>query len=167
MCDGVVRILGAVMAGAACAYFGIRQRFTLKKRAESLAQIHTSLEALENEISFSVNRLAKAFKAADRCGIFTLASESITETGAGAALKKAVTKMQDKLCLTDADCSALMTLATGLGRTDREGQIKNIRYVKSLLAAQQTAAETEYTRRARLYSSGGVLIGAAVVIVLI
>ena len=75
--------------------------------------------------------------------------------------------MQDKLCLTDADCAALMTLSANLGRTDREGQIKNIRYVKSLIAAQQTAAETEYNRRAKLYSSGGLLIGAAVVIVLI
>ena len=163
----MVRIIGAVMAGAACAYFGFKQRLTLKKRAESLADIVTSLEVLENEISFSVNRLAKAFKAADRCGVFTLAAENIENLGAGAALKKAVGEMQDKLCLTDADCAALMTLSANLGRTDREGQIKNIRYVKSLIAAQQTAAETEYNRRAKLYSSGGLLIGAAVVIVLI
>ena len=163
----MLRIMGAVMAGFACAYFGFKQRLTLKKRAVSLADIHTSLEVLENEISFSVNRLAKAFKAADRCGVFTLAAENIAEKGAGAALKKAAYDMQDKLCLTDADCAALVTLATGLGRTDREGQIKNIRYVKSLIAAQQTAAETEYSRRAKLYSGGGVLIGAAVVIVLI
>lgn len=162
----MVKTAGAVMAGFACAYFGFKQRLTLKKRAVSLMDIHTSLEALENEISFSVNRLAKAFIAADRNGIFTLAAENIESLGAGAAWIKAVRDMQDKLCLTDADCGALLELAQGLGKTDREGQIKNIRYVKSLVAAQQAAAETEYSRRAKLLSGGGMLIGAAVVIVL-
>lgn len=163
----MVKILGALMTGIACGYFGFRMRMTLKTRAANLALIRSSLETLEGEIHFGKNRLKKAFERADHNGLFTLAAENIEKMGAREAWSDAVNKTADKLCLTDADREAILLLGQNIGRTDCEDQIKNIRYVKSLVAAQYEQAEGEYQKRARLYSGGGMLIGALLVIILI
>lgn len=163
----MVKLIGAVMTGAACGYFGFRMRMTLKMRQKSLADICASLEALEGEIGFSVNRLKKAFERVDRSGLFTLAAENIERDGAKKAWCDAVHTMQTKLCLTDADCDALLMLGSNIGKTDSDEQIKSIRYVKSLVAAQEKQASEEYNRYARLYSGGGVLVGALIIIILI
>ena len=163
----MVKLLGAIMTGFACGYFGFRLRMNLKTRLISLTNIVTSLEALESEINFSVNKLKKALTRADTNGLFTLAAEKTEERGAEKAWKEAVREMSQKLCLCGADCDALTLLAGSLGKTDCGDQIKNIRYVKSLISAQRSQAETEYTKYGKLYSSGGVLIGAFIVIALI
>ena len=163
----MVKLIGAVMTGFACGYFGFRLRMNLKTRLVSLTNILTSLEALESEISFSVNKLKKALKRADTNGLFALAAEKTEKMGAEKAWKEAVREMAGKLCLCGADCDALNLLAASLGKTDCGDQIKNIRYVKSLVTAQRSQAETEYTKYGKLYSSGGLLVGAFVVIVLI
>lgn len=162
----MVKLIGAVMTGFACGYFGFRLRMTLKTRMVSLANIVTSLETLESEINFSVNKLKKALVRADTNGLFALAAEKTDALGAEKAWSEAVREMSGKLCLTGADCDALNLLGRSLGKTDRGDQIKNIRYVKSLADAQRRAAETEYAKYGKLYSSGGVLVGAFIVIAL-
>ena len=163
----MVKLIGAIMTGFACGYFGFRLRMNLKTRLTSLTNIVTSLEALESEISFSVNKLKKALTRADTNGLFALAAEKTEEMGAEKAWKEAVREISGKLCLCGADCDALTLLAPSLGKTDCGDQIKNIRYVKSLVTAQRSQAETEYTKYGKLYSSGGVLVGAFIVIALI
>lgn len=163
----MVKLIGAVMTGFACGYFGFRLRMALKTRLRSLADICASLETLEGEICFSVNRLKKAFIRADTNGLFASAAEDIEEMGAQKAWNGAVRKMKNKLCLTDADTEILLMLGKNIGKTDSDDQIKSIRYIKTLLAAQEKQAGEEYQSRAKLYSSGGVLVGALVVIILI
>lgn len=163
----MVKILGALMTGFACAYLGMRMRMTLRCRADNLEALVSSFEALEGEIHFGMNRLKKALSRADRNGLFALAAEKLEKSGAEEAWRNAVTAMSDKLCLTGADCEALLLLGRSIGKTDSEDQIKNIRYVKSLISAQSAAAREEYRRRAKLCSSGGLLIGALAVIILI
>lgn len=159
-------VIGAVMSGAACGYFGIRMRLNLKTRCQSLSDIYESLEALEGEIRFGMNRLKRAFEIADRNGLFLEAAANIECDGARRAWSDAVMSMQDRLRLADADVSALLSLGSSIGKTDSEGQITSIRYVKSLIASQLEAAKEDYGRRAKLYSSGGFLIGALVVLAL-
>lgn len=140
---------------------------SLKTRAVSLADIRASLELLESEISFSVNKLKKAFIRADRNGLFALAAENIEALGAKQAWNKALKEMRGKLCLSGADVDALMLLGQNIGRTDKDDQLKNIRYVKTMTAQQESEARAEYERLGKLYMSGGVLMGLLVVTVLI
>ena len=163
----MVKLLGAVMTGGACAYLGIRIRMTLRTREKTLAALITSLEMLESEISFSVNRLKKALKSSDRTGIFTLAADKIGEMTAGEALAFAVESGKTRLCLTGADCEAILTLAPTLGKTDCAEQIKSIRYVKSLISQLHKTAQSDSARLGKLYALGGVLVGLFIVIVLI
>ena len=50
--------------------------------------------------------------------------------------------------------------------TDTENQIKNIKYVRELLASEQKKAEGDYEQLGRLYRSGGVLGGLFLILIL-
>lgn len=163
----MVKVIGAIMTGFACGYFGFRLSMTLRTRAKSLADIRTSLEMLESEINFSVNKLKKAFMRVDRNGIFTAAAETMEEKGVKSAWNDAVGASKGKLCLSDADCDILLMLGKNIGKTDTDDQLKNIRYIKSMIGEQEKQAQSEYNRFGKLYSSGGVLVGLMLVIILI
>ena len=137
----MVKILGAIMTGFACGYLGFKISFAMKIRAESLNNIITSLEMLESEINFSMNKLKQAFMRVNECST--------------------------KLSLKDADKDILMTLGKNIGKTDTDDQIKNIKYIKSMIAEQEKQAQSEYSRFGKMYRNGGVLVGLLIVIMLI
>ncbi len=163
----MVKVIGAVMTGFACGYFGFRLSMALRTRAKSLADIRTSLEMLESEINFSVNKLKKAFIRADRNGLFAAAAEGMEDKGIKIAWRDAVYASKSKLCLSDADNDILLMLGKNIGKTDTDDQLKNIRYIKTMIGEQEKQAQGEYSRFGRLYSSGGVLVGLMLVIILI
>lgn len=162
----MVKLLGAVMTGLSCGYFGFRLSASLKKRIKSLWDIVSSLELLESEIAFSAQKLQKAFINADRNGLFTAAAAGIEEHGVKKAWRNAVREKQKEYCLTAADCEALYMLADNIGKTDADNQIKHIKYVKTAVSGQAAAAQSEYDRFGRVYRNGGVLIGLMIVIIL-
>ena len=69
------------MTGFACGYLGLKISYAMKIRAESLNNIITSLEMLESEINFSMNKLKQAFMRVDKCGLFKFAAENMDEKG--------------------------------------------------------------------------------------
>lgn len=165
-----MKIIGAAMILGVCAYSGFRFADRLKKRYVYLRNILTALNLLETEISFGGSRLKKAFesvdKAADTKGLFKTASENLEQLGIKRAWREAVKEKKEELCLTDGDSEALTALGARLGMTDTENQMKNIRYVKEMLAAKQAEAEGEYERQGRLYRSGGILAGLFLIFLL-
>ena len=163
----MVKILGAVMTGFACGYLGFKISYAMKIRAESLNNIITSLEMLESEINFSMNKLKQAFMRVDKCGLFKFDAENMDEKGVKTAWTNAVNECSTKLSLKDADKDILMTLGKNIGRTDTDDQIKNIKYIKSMIAEQEKQAQSEYGRFGKMYRNGGVLVGLLIVIMLI
>lgn len=163
----MVKLMGAVMTGFACGYFGFRLSMSLKKRVRSLTDICTSLEMLESEIGFTAERLKRAFLRVDRNGLFTSAAAEIEDKGVKKAWNGAVEKSQKELCLTDADCEALRMLGETIGKTDADNQIKHIKYVKTAVMAQRDGAQAEYDRFGRVYRNGGILIGLMIIIILL
>lgn len=163
----MVKILGAVMIGAACGYFGFKMSFSLKTRAKSLGEIGASLEMLESEINFGANKLKKAFKRADRNGLFTLAAENMERKGVSAAWEEAVRAVKQRLCLTDADADILLMLGESIGKSDTEDQIKNIGYIKALINRQERDARAGYEKSGKMYGGGGILVGLMIIILLI
>ena len=119
----MVKILGAIMTGFACGYLGFKISFAMKIRAESLNNIITSLEMLESEINFSMNKLKQAFMRVDKCGLFKFAAENMDEKGVKTAWTNAVNECSTKLSLKDADKDILMTLGKNIGRPDKEYKI--------------------------------------------
>lgn len=163
----MVRALGAIMIGCSCGYFGFRMSASLKNRVKALSDISASLEMLESEIAFSVNKLKKSFLRIDRSGLFTCAAEKMDKDGIGKAWADAVSENKARLCLTDSDADILLTLGVNIGKTDTQDQIRNIRYVKTLINGQERQAENEYNRFGKLYRSGGILVGLMIIITII
>lgn len=163
--------LGAGLIVAATTYIGFKNAEKLSRRVRSLLAIQTGLSILESEISFSANHLKQALSKIEEsvhtCGLFQDAGAAIAELGTAEAWRQTVQKKQDVLCLSKSDVEALSSLAAELGVTDRENQMKNIRRVSALLEDAGKTAQAEYEKTARLYQSGGVLIGVLVVILLL
>ena len=95
------------------------------------------------------------------------AAENMDEKGVKTAWTNAVNECSTKLSLKDADKDILMTLGKNIGRTDTDDQIKNIKYIKSMIAEQEKQAQSEYRRFGKMYRNGGVLVGLLIVIMLI
>ena len=163
----MVKILGAVMTGFACGYLGFKISFAMKIRAESLNNIITSLEMLESEINFSMNKLKQAFMRVDKCGLFKFAAENMDEKGVKTAWTNAVNECSTKLSLKDADKDILMTLGKNIGRTDTDDQIKNIQYIPRRSAEPENPPPRDSRRVGNMYRPGGVLVGLLIVIMLI
>ena len=94
-------------------------------------------------------------------------AENMDEKGVKTAWTNAVNECSTKLSLKDADKDILMTLGKNIGRTDTDDQIKNIKYIKSMIAEQEKQAQSEYRRFGKMYRNGGVLVGLLIVIMLI
>ena len=71
------------------------------------------------------------------------------------------------ISLSDADSDILLMLGKNIGKTDTDDQLKNIRYIKTMIGEQEKQAQGEYSRFGKLYQSGGVLVGLMLVIILI
>ena len=89
------------------------------------------------------------------------------EKGIKTAWTNAVNECSTKLSLKDADKDILMTLGKNIGKTDTDDQIKNIKYIKSMIAEQEKQAQSEYRHFGKMYRNGGVLVGLLIVIMLI
>ena len=61
----------------------------------------------------------------------------------------------------------MYTFGKNIGKTDADDQIKNIKYIKTMIKEQEKQASGEYSRFGKLYRSGGVLVGLMIVIILI
>lgn len=165
-----MRLAGAVMIFAVCAYGGFSLSDRMKKRCMYLKNVIAALSLLETEITFGGNRLAPAFEkldnAVDTHGLFKAAAEMAETIGIRKAWQKAVKGKQSELRFKEEDAQTLMALGERLGMTDTENQVKNIQYVKKRLEVQLDGAEGEYGKLGRLYRNGGILSGAFLILLL-
>lgn len=162
----MIGIVGAVLTGVTCALLGFKMSASLKKRVTSLNSIINSLEILESEINFGMNKLKQAFLRLDN-HIFDVVAKNMECMGIREAVLAAVCECENELCFKKEDSDALVMLGENIGRTDVENQIKNIMYIKSILSDNQRKAKDEYERFGTLYRNGGILVGLMIVTILI
>lgn len=162
----MLKLVGAVMVAFACGYFGFYISMSMRKRTTSIEKIITSLEMLEGEIGFGMNKLKQAFLNIDTCGIFSCVAEKIAKCGIKNAFESAVSEYADKLALKNEDKEILIVLGDKMGRTDVDDQIKSIKYVKALLEERKKSASEEYERLGKIYRNGGILVGLMIAVML-
>ena len=162
----MLRIIGSLMVGGSCFYLGLRKSLVLKQRYASLQKIQNSLSLLETEIAFGGTELKNALLKADN-PLFIHAAQDIDKLGIKASWANAVKSCASRLCLTPGDCDTLLMLGHRLGMTDTENQVKNINGVKNKLDLHIRAAKYDTEHFCRLYSGGGALTGAFLVLMLL
>ncbi|MCX7715222.1 MAG: hypothetical protein N2171_05810 [Clostridia bacterium] len=167
----IAKMMGGICILSATTYLGFERAHLLYKRVKYIMNIKTSLTMLESEIGFCANRLDSAFmtisKLSDTQGLFSQTAKKLQSVGIKEAWEMSVRAHREKMRLTGEDTEILLSFGAELGMTDRENQIKNIRYITSLLEKQYKEAKEEYERMARTYRSIGILSGLFLIVLLI
>ncbi|MBQ3409434.1 MAG: stage III sporulation protein AB [Clostridia bacterium] len=97
--------------------------------------------------------------------LFRKTGEQIGVEFAGEAWENCVDK--SNISLTNEDKEALKSLGKLLGKTDMQGQLKQLSLVNCFLDEQIKEATIEKEKNSTLYKKLGVIVGLAVVIVLV
>lgn len=165
----MTRFIGAIFVFGACVYIGFMKSVRMRRREKWLLNMRAFLNMLDIQIQFSSDRLERCIKTADKhtdLGEFlSYIAEHISFDGIQKAWIDSV--RLNTAYLENGDKEVLYGLGAWLGMTDRENQYKNICCTKELIDKQYEQARTARERTARLYESGGVLVGAFAVLMLI
>lgn len=170
----LLKAIGCILTVMSSTIIGYSMAEKYPKRLEELRALQAGLQILETEISFSVNPLPEAFKKISMQGpetvrmIFRHASDLLQQKiglTAQEAWVESVNKMYKQLHLEEEDLKIVLAFGNSLGCSDRENQIKHIRFIGVQLAAQEKKAEMERERNEKLYKNIGILIGLLIAII--
>lgn len=165
----MTKFIGAIFVFGACVYIGFMKSIRMRRRERWLLNMRAFLNMLDIQIQFSSDRLERCIKTADKHtdlgGFLSYIAEHISVDGIQKAWVDSV--RLNTAYLEESDKEVLYGLGAWLGMTDRENQYKNICCTKELIDKQYEQARTLRERTARLYESGGALVGAFAVLMLI
>ena len=128
-------------------------------RLEELDELKNSLKIIENKIKYTYQPLEEIFTEVAEISSYGIASLFKN------AWKDEVTKCD--LSLKKEDKEALKEFGILLGKTNKEGQINQIKFVSELLERQIEKAEIEKAKNETMYKKLGMIFGIGLVIVLI
>ena len=161
------KIMGAVIIMLSFVMFGLSKCITVKKRLKNLKKFRNMINGLRTEISFKATPLKRAAeiigeKFSDEC--FGEFSKLIERFGGQKAFEMALDKYSSSYAFTSQDRSCLILMADGIGRTDRENQVRQFDYAINELDKIIKEATEECVNKTRGYLNGSVLIGAFAVL---
>lgn len=163
ICMAVI-VLSTTFAGT---YFSS----ALKNRVITLRSINYMLEEIYVMLRYrsaTVYEIAEALSRDDRFSEFRFLRE--ISFSSGRSFQQSWCEAVEKHSLygiKKSDAEILMSIGRKLGTSDLEGQISTIQLQRAELESAISAAEDEYSRKARLYRSLGVLTGAFIAIMLV
>ncbi|ABZ82894.1 stage iii sporulation protein spoab [Heliomicrobium modesticaldum Ice1] len=164
---GAALIVGAFSAG------GFMTARDLRRRRQILASLQSALAMLATEVAFRATHLPEALVQVSRTAgppvnaLFAEAGNRLRRAegqAASAIWLQSVGDWLPRTPLHPSDGEELARLALGLGAAPREDQLHRIEEVKNRLAYLEQEARERETRMAKVWSYGGVLLGAAVVL---
>lgn len=166
-----IKFIGALMVVLSGALWGLLKSKGLKEREKSIENIITALGMLESEIAFSSHRLKYAMEHISRVcfcnGLFSKAAEKIGNMPVYLAWQSAVDDTKSGLGISEKDAEIIKILGSELGMSDKEQQMRSIKYVVSLLNEAKNDAHNEYVLYAKMYRSIGVFGGLFVAVLLL
>lgn len=172
----MIKIVGCILIIAASSMFGFTLAEELKKRAEQLRDIQSSVIQLQNEIIFTHTTLPQAFlKISRKCrnpisvlleGIGNKLSFNEVDTVYEAFLRSMEDSKKD-LRFKKEDTEVILELAKGLGESDIEGHKKIFKLTDESLRIKIEEADLNIAKSAKLYRYLGFSFGAVVAILLV
>lgn len=172
----LLHTIGSLMIIGGSSFLGYYLSLNCAKRPQQIREIQVLLQIFENEISFLSNLLTDAFdkvykSSKSEVGEFfkhtiqNLKSED--NLSASQAWEGAIKENIKKTALNKEDADVLIDFGKMLGKSDLEGQIKNIKLTISQLKLQEKKAEESRSKNEAIFKKLGVLGGIALVIILI
>lgn len=144
-----------------------------KDRVKELKEIKTILNTIETKIKFTQQPLTVIFQELGEETnnktnmIFKEIYQSIQYESLEKAWNKAILNNREKLNLIDEDIKIIKGMGKNLGKTDVEGQIKEIETAKEFIITQIEKAEEEKIKNEKMYKTLGGIVGIGIVIILI
>ena len=163
------KLVGAVIIMISFIMYGLAKCVSVKKRLKSLKEFRNMINSLRTEISFKATPLTKAAQMIGerfRNECFKEFADTIGKLGGQKAFEMALGKFSSKYSLTVHDQSCILLMAEGIGRTDRENQVKQLDHAMCELDKIISEAVKESSEKTRGYLNGSVLIGAFAVLML-
>ncbi|QGG46561.1 stage III sporulation protein AB [Heliorestis convoluta] len=169
------KIIGALLILGACSSAGLWKAAELHRRPKILAQLQSSLSALSTEISYGAVPLPQAMEQAGRISgeptsqlFLDMAQRLRGSQGRGAdeLWSESLQAWIVNTALQKKEGEEIERLALGLGSAPKEDQLLRIEEVKKRLEWLEKEAREDCQRLAKVWSYGGVLAGAAIVLVL-
>lgn len=170
------KIAGSIIVILSCSFLGFVLSRDCTNRPQHLRELQGLLQMFENQISYLSDVISEAFERIARAGrnetgiFFIRTVELLKEDrtiSAAQAWERAVRSCVRKTALNKEDEEILSEFGKALGKTDLEGQLKNIRLTLGQLKMQEEKAEESRKKNENMYRSLGILGGITVVIVLL
>lgn len=149
----MLKAAGGILIVAAGLAWGLEKRAELAKRLDRLRLVRWETTSLRSKISAGSESLEEIFS---QSAYFAPAAEKIAH---GIPADEAVMSLGRDIC-------GFELFARGLKNETAEGQLRNIDVFLAGLDEEIARAGCDLEKRGRLYAGCGVLVGAAIVILL-
>jgi len=150
---------------------GIAKSQKYKKRELELKEIKTALNMFKSKIKYTYEAIPDVFMeisenfSCNISNIFRTASLKMKDGSAGEAWNTAIDSTYTNL--NNENKNVLKSLSKMLGKTDLDGQLKEIELTDNFLNYQIEKAEIDRQKNEKLYKTLGVVAGITFVIILI
>lgn len=146
-----------------------------KNREKKLKELKIILNIIETKIKFTQQPLTEIFKEIANSEknnksiniIFREAGQNIEEECFEQVWNRAISNSKTKLDLTNEDINIIEGMGKTLGKTDIDGQVKEIEVIKEFIDSQIEKAEEERKKNEKMYKMLGGIAGIGIVIILI
>ena len=168
------KILGGTVIIICTTIIGFERAARLERRKRSLEEFIASLTMLESEICYLSNPLQTAFASIGSAfdsyvGRFLTDFSQMLHTDEYDISKCWADTLEGHckaMCLDSTDIEHITSFAVRLGKTDKDGQIKNITHHKARAEVQLAQANEVCGKNKKMYQSFGMLAGILIVILL-
>lgn len=167
----IIKCIILVLILGISAAIGVTIAQKYKKRELELKEIKTALNMFKSKIKYTYEPIPDTFMeiaenfSCNISNIFRTASIKMREESAGEAWNSAIDSTYTNM--NTEDKNVLKSLSKMLGKTDLEGQLKEIELTDNFLNYQIEKAEIERQKNEKLYKTLGIVTGIGFVIILI
>lgn len=140
-------------------------------RLDELDELKNNFHIIENKIKYTYEPLEDIFTEIAEISTFSIkelflkTAQNIKQKGAEKAWQDEI--RQSELSLRKEDKNILKEFGNLLGKTNKEGQVNQIKFVNTLLDRQIEKAKEEKSKNEIIYKKLGLIFGIGIVIVLI
>ncbi|MCG8641077.1 MAG: hypothetical protein MI862_15175 [Desulfobacterales bacterium] len=171
----MVKMIGSLIIIISGLIGGRLMGYQFQQRARELKEFHSALHLLETEISYghtllpiAVERLANISPQPHKnyFNLFYKYLMNFQGLTADEAWMKTIKETARNFCLKNEDWEVLKLYGRGLGSSDDQNQIRQIKVAQKRLEQLEEKASSESEKMSKLWNYIGILTGMALVILL-
>ena len=140
-------------------------------RVKELKEIKNAFNIIENKIKFTYETLPEIFTQTSKLvsnntsSIFMEAARNMKILNAEEAWNKSLETVSTNLHKEDIE--SIKSFGKMLGKTDKEGQVSQLKLTQTFVEMQIEKAKVEESKNVKMYKSLGIIMGLAFIIILI